>query len=114
MESWVPKRYKCKAVIGDLHRSKRTSSNTEMEVKVIKGKFRNADYPPKLLNSVINQFLTPKNNDPFIIPLDLFEESKPFILVEIAHFEEKKTFRNILLRNSKHLPIIVIGLQLNG
>ena len=49
-----------------------------MEIKVIKRRFRNADYPPKLLNSVIIQFLTPKNNDPFIIALDLFEESKPF------------------------------------
>ena len=70
--------YKRNAVIGGLHRYKKISSNTEMEIKVIKCRFRNADYPPKLLNSVIIQFLTPKNNDPFIIALDLFEESKPF------------------------------------
>ena len=88
--SRVPKRYKRNAVIGDLHRSKRISSNFEMEIKVIKRKFRNADYPPKFLNSVIHQFFTPKNNDSFIIPPDLFEESKLFILVEILCCEENE------------------------
>ena len=88
--STVPKRYKRNAVIGDLHRSRRISSNFEKEFKVIKRKFRNADYPPKFLNSVIHQFFTPKNNDSFIIPPDLFEESKPFILVEIPYCEENE------------------------
>ena len=59
-----------------------------MEIKVIKCKFRNADYSPKILNSVIQQFFTCKNNDSFIIPPDLFEESKQFILVEIPYCEE--------------------------
>ena len=49
-----------------------------MEIKVITRKFLNADYPPELLNSVIHQFFTPKNNDSFINPPDLFEESKPY------------------------------------
>ena len=84
----VPKRYKRNAVIGDLHRSKRISSNFEMKIKVIKLKFRNADYPPKFLSSVIHQFFISKNNDSFIIPPDLFEESKPFIFVEIPYCEE--------------------------
>ena len=70
-----------------------------MEIKVIKRKFRIADYPTKFLNSVIHQFFTPKNNDSFIIPPDLFEESKPFILVEIPYCEKKenvsKHFRGI-------------------
>ena len=88
--SRVPKRYKRNAVIGDLHRSKRIYGNFEMEIKVIIRKFRNVDYPPKFLNSVIHQFFTPKNNDSFIIPPDLFEESKPFILVEIPYCEENK------------------------
>ena len=57
---------------------------------MIKRKFRNADYPPKFLNSVIHQFLTPKNNDSFIILPDLFEESKPFILVEIPYCEKNE------------------------
>ena len=74
----------------DLHRSKRISSNFEMEIKVIERKFRNADYPPQFLNNLIHQFFTPKNNDSFIIPPDLFEESKPFILVEIPYCEENE------------------------
>ena len=110
------KRYKQNAVIGDLHRSKRIFRNIEMEIKVIKCKSQNTDYPPKFLNSVINQFLTPKNNDSFIIPADLFEESKPFILVEMKYrvMEKTKMLPNILLKNSRHLTITVMGLQLNG
>ena len=88
--SRVPKWYKRNAAIGDLHRSKRISSNSEVEIKVIKRKFLNADYPPKFLNSIIHQFFTPKNNDSFIIPPNLFEESKSFILVEIPYCEENE------------------------
>ena len=88
--SRVPKQFKQHSVIADLHRSKTISSNFEMKIKVIKCKSENTDYPPKFLNSVINQFLTLKNSDSFIIPADLFEESKPFILVEISYCEENK------------------------
>ena len=88
--SRVPKRYKRIVVIGDLHRSKRISSNFEMKIKVVKCKFRNADYRPKFLNSVIHQFFTPKNKGLFITPADLFEESKPVILVEIPYCEENE------------------------
>ena len=42
------------------------------------------------LNSIINQFLTVKNNDSFIISTIVCEESKPFILVEIPYCEEQK------------------------
>ena len=44
----------------------------------MKPKFGKADYPIKYLDSVINHFLTPKNNNSFVIPADLFEDSKPF------------------------------------
>ena len=44
----------------------------------------------KFLSSAIHQFFTPKNNDSFIIPPDLFEESKPFILVEIPYCKENE------------------------
>ena len=66
--SRVPKWYKRNTVIGDLHRSTRISSDFEIEIKVIKRKLKSADYPPKFLNSIINQLLTPKSNDLFIIP----------------------------------------------
>ena len=90
LSSRVPKQYKQNAVIGDLHRSKTISSTFEMEIKVIKHKFRNAYYPSTFLNKVIHQFFTRKNNDSCIIPPDLFEESKPFILVEIPFCEENE------------------------
>ena len=35
-------------------------------------------------------YITPKNNDLFIIPPDIFEESKPFILVETPYCEENE------------------------
>ena len=57
--SRVPKQYKWNALIWDLHRTKRISSNFEMQINVIKRKFPNTDYPPKFFNSIINQFLTP-------------------------------------------------------
>ena len=72
LSSKFPMRYKQNAVIGDLHRSKKISSNFEMEIKVIKRKYRNADYPPKFLNSVVHQLLTPKNSDSSIILPDIF------------------------------------------
>ena len=62
----------------------------ELEIEVIKRKFLNADYPPKFLNSVTHQFFIPKNKDWFIIPPNLFEESKSFILVEIRYCEENE------------------------
>ena len=61
-----------------------------METKITKRKFRNADYPPKFLYSVIRQFFTPEDNDSFIIRPDHFEESKPFILGEIPYCEENE------------------------
>ena len=45
---------------------------------------------PNFLTSVIHQFCTPKNNNSFIISSDLFEDSKPFILVEIPYCEESE------------------------
>ena len=86
-----------------------------MEIKVIKRRFLNADYPPKFLNSVMHQFFTPKNNDSFIIPPDLFEESKPFILAEIPYCEKTKMLPNILLRNSIQFTVTeLINIQIDG
>ena len=83
-----------------------------MQIKVIKRKFRNADYPPKYLNNVINQFLTLKNNNSFIIPPDLFGKSKPFILVEIPCCEENenasKHFRKKFETFTNHYQIIAV------
>ena len=95
--SRIPKRYERDAVIGDLHRSKIISSNFEMEIKVIKRKFRNGDYRQKFLNSAIHQFFTPKNNDSFINPLMRVNH-----LLWLKYRIVKKTemLPNILLINS--------------
>ena len=52
--SKTPKSYKRNAINGDLHRSKRISSNFDKEIPLIKGKFIKADYPFRFINSVIN------------------------------------------------------------
>ena len=87
--SRVPKLYKRNAVIGDLHRSKRISSNLKWRLKQLDENFEML-ITHQFLKNNINQFFTPKNNDSSIILPDLFEKSKPFILVEIKYREEKE------------------------
>ena len=82
-----------------------------MEIKEIKRKFRNSHYSPKFLNSIIHQFFTPKNNDSFITPPDLFEERKTFYWLKYHVVKKTKMLQNILLRNSRDLPINVTELQ---
>ena len=52
----TPKRYKRNAINGDLHRSKNISSNFDLEINKIKNKYEKADYPPRFISSVINQY----------------------------------------------------------
>ena len=50
--SKTPKRYKRNTINGDVHRSKRISSNFNEEIPVIKEKFMNADYPLRFINNM--------------------------------------------------------------
>ena len=61
--SKVPKRYKRNNILGDLHRSKRISSNFNQEVEVIRGKYKKAGFPIKFINSVMRQFKTQMDNE---------------------------------------------------
>ena len=80
----VPKRYKRNAINGDLHRSKKISSNLNQEIIAIRDKYKKADYPSRFTESVIREFLNPSlDKDDFIIPPFLFEELKPVILIEL-------------------------------
>ena len=97
--SRVPKRYKRNAVIGDLHRSKRISSTFEMVIKVIKRKFRNADYPLKFLTSVMHQFLTPKNTTSLLFHLIFLKRANHLVWLKCPIVKKTKTFLNIVLRN---------------
>ena len=98
--SKVPKRYKRNNILGDLHRSKRISSNFHQEINEIRTKYSKADYPLRFINSIINKFQDDSNNDDqeesFIIPPYMFEESKSFLLLELPYCElnesKSKTF----------------------
>ena len=87
--SKTPKRYKRNTINGDLHRSKRISSNFDEEIPLIKEKFMKADYPLRFINSVVNEFQKGKEcgDESFIIPTSLFEIAKPLIFVEIPYCE---------------------------
>ena len=51
-----------------------------------------ADYPLRLINSVVNEFQKNKEcgDESFIIPPSLFEITKPFIFIEIPYCELNK------------------------
>ena len=87
--SKTPKRYKWNTINGDLHRSKRISSNFDEEIPLIKEKFLKADYSLHFINSVFNEFQKDKEcgDESFIIPTSLFEIAKPLIFVEIPYCE---------------------------
>ena len=58
--SKTPKRYKRNTINGELHRAKKISSDFPIEVTRIRDKFKNAGYPIRFINSVINDFQKPK------------------------------------------------------
>ena len=54
--SKTSKRYERNTINGDLHRSKRISSNFDGEIPLIKEKFMKVDYLLCFINSVVNNF----------------------------------------------------------
>ena len=83
--SKTPERYKRNTINGDLHRSKRVSSNLNEEITLIKEKFMKADYILRFINTAVNEFQKGKEcgGESFIIPPSLLEITKPFIFAEI-------------------------------
>ena len=59
--------------------------NELSNASVLKKKFLAADYPHKLINSVINTFIEKENEkeEEYLIPLHFFKIPKPVILIEI-------------------------------
>ena len=99
---WVSKtpiRYKRNAIIGDLNRAKRISTNFKEEVEIIRRKFITAGFPPNFVDSVIRNFNITKtveaDEDLPIIPTFFFEKPLPFLLVELPYCPENE-------RLSKH------------
>ena len=84
--SKIPKKYKRNVIIGDLHRSKRISTDFTKEKSIIKNKFKKAVF--QFIDSVIKGFEYNEGNkdqqDDFIIPRNLFEEPKPRTVIEIS------------------------------
>ena len=70
-----------------------------MEIKVIKRKFRNADYPLKFLTSVMHQFLTPKNTTSLLFHLIFLKRANHLVWLKCPIVKKTKTFLNIVLRN---------------
>ena len=97
------KHYKRNIIIADLHRSKRISPDFDTEIRTIKDKCGNAGYPIRFICSIIHNFNMPPEDDVSVImPTNLFDEKKPFILIEVSHCEVNETAS---LRSLIHLQM---------
>ena len=54
--SVVPKMYKRNAILGDLHRARKISSNFELEKQRIKKKYLNVNFPYNFIQSTFNSY----------------------------------------------------------
>ena len=59
--SKTPKCYKRNTINGDLHRSKRISSDFDEEISLIKEMFMKIEDPLRFINSVVNEFQKVEN-----------------------------------------------------
>ena len=62
------------------------SKDFDAEVTYIIDIFRKADYLLRFMNNIVKGFVKPTNDleDSYIVPPNLFNEQKPFILIEIT------------------------------
>ena len=72
--SEIPVRYKCNAIIDELHSAKKMASNFEMEIKCIINKYTAVGFPSRFIHSIIDNFDSGKDN--LIIPQWFFDERK--------------------------------------
>ena len=97
--SKIPKGYKQNTISGDLHRSRKIESNFDIEIRVIKAKYNKAGYPRRFIESVIRDFITLLDKDEsFIIPPNMFEVKKPFLMLEISYCEQKEIVSKRLIK----------------
>ena len=99
-----PVRYKRNAIIGDLYRAKRISSNFDVELIVIKRKFIKAGFPTKFVDSVIRRFVNPavqEDEDLPLIPEYFYEDPKPFVLVELPYCQENERLSKYFVQKFK-------------
>ena len=77
--SSVPKCYKKKVIIEDLHCVQNLSSNFEKEATMIKDNHIKAGYPFCFINSIIDNLNQEKED--LLVPTSLFEERKEIIFL---------------------------------
>ena len=100
--SQIPKRYKRNAINGDLNRSYRIGMDFDLEKQMIRTKFKNAGFPTRFTESVINQFeMKLDTSSETIIPEFLFKEPRKFILIEIPFCEENESLSKRFLDKLK-------------
>ena len=78
---WTSKislRYKCNAIVGELHRAKKIASNFDIEIKRIVNKYTVAGFPTRFVRSIVDNSDSGKDN--LIISQWLFEERKTFTI----------------------------------
>ena len=80
--SKIPKQYKQNKILGHLHCVKIFATNFKDELGV--RKFKKAEYLKRLVESIIKNS---ENTESFIIPFNMFEEEKVFILLEVHYCE---------------------------
>ena len=71
--SAVPKKYKRNAILGDLHRAHKISSNFELEKQRIKKKYLSVNFPYNCIESTFNSY---QQKCESLIPNWLFEEKE--------------------------------------
>ena len=114
--SRIPKKIKRNAINSDLHRAREISSDFEQEVKIIREKFKNADYPVRFTESVINQFknkpteipqipdnLPPKPLIPIYLPYCEVNESISSNFIKTLNRYTGDKFRFTIMWNTKRI-----------
>ena len=74
-----------------MHRSRKITSNFDIEIRAIKAKYNKPGYPRRFIESVIRDFITPLDKDKlFIILPNMFAVNIPFLLIEIPYCEQNE------------------------
>ena len=81
----------------DLHKSRKLTSNFDIEIKSLKAKYNKAGYPRRFFESFIRDFIANLNkNQSFAIPPNMFEGKKPFLVLAIPYCSRTKLLLNDL------------------
>ena len=74
-----------------MYRSRKIASNFDIEIRAIKAKYNKAGYPPRFIESVIQDFITPLDKDEsFIILPNMFAVKKLILLLEMLYCGQNK------------------------